>query len=163
MSRPVTPTLNSHLSSARLCQANGWVVGDVLHAPALEKEGDRMNRVIRIAAIGEQAILAREWEWVTGNWSDELGYSLVTRAWRPEVERERALRSAGRGVPEQRRQASGFRLQATGFRPQEADFGPRNLTPEACSLQPDHHGGTHAREGTPLPADAPPENENASG
>ncbi len=93
-----TPTLNSRLSSARLCAANGWEIETVLHAAPREKEGDRMNRVIRITAVGEQAILAREWEWATGQWAEEMGYNLTTRQWRREVERERALRCAGRGV-----------------------------------------------------------------
>ena len=66
----------THPTSADICRANGWTVGDIL-----EGEDKVCRDRIRLTAIGEQNVLAR---WLYANWpeSSERIISLDFREWR---------------------------------------------------------------------------------
>ena len=63
-------------TSADICRANGWNVGDIL-----EGENEVSRDRIRITAIGEAHVLAR---WLYADWpeSSERLISLDFREWR---------------------------------------------------------------------------------
>ena len=64
------------LTSAQICRANGWTVGDVLG-----RENEMGRSRIRIAAIGEAHILAR-WQYSNNAESEEQIINLYSRDWR---------------------------------------------------------------------------------
>ena len=66
----------THPTSAQICRAQGWTVGDVLEGTD-EVSTDR----IRITAIGEQNVLAR-WQYADLPESAERLISLDFRDWR---------------------------------------------------------------------------------
>lgn len=66
----------THPTSAQICRANGWTVGDVLEGTD-EVSTDR----IRITAIGEAHVLAR-WQYADNPESSERLISLDFRDWR---------------------------------------------------------------------------------
>ena len=65
-----------HPTSAQICRANGWTVGDVL-----EGEDEVSRDRIRITAIGEEHVLAR-WLYADLPKSSERLISLDFREWR---------------------------------------------------------------------------------
>ena len=65
-----------HPTSAQICRANGWTVGDVL-----EGEDEVSRDRIRITAIGEQNVLAR-WQYADNPESSERLIALDFREWR---------------------------------------------------------------------------------
>ena len=67
-------------TSADICRANGWTVGDVLEG----YDALRLDR-IRITAIGEDSVLAR-WLYVDMPESEERLSFLDFREWRKVVE-----------------------------------------------------------------------------
>lgn len=74
----------SELSSAEICRRNGWTTGAVLGAPALDKETDRSTRMIRITAVGDAAVLAKELCYTAPNVfheTEEVIIDLHTRDW----------------------------------------------------------------------------------
>jgi len=79
--RPTVPTLDSKLSDAEICRRNGWGVGTLLAGD----EGYGVT-VIRITAIGDNNVLAREVCHAGKPASDvagrELNWSLSIRDWR---------------------------------------------------------------------------------
>lgn len=83
------PTLNSRMSSAELCRANGWGIGTILEGD----EGWGPER-IRITAIGERAILAVRVDDKPGHLRMEGSWALVFRDWKQVAEA-----AAGEGRP----------------------------------------------------------------
>ena len=79
--RPPVPTLNSKLSDAEICRRNGWGVGTLLAGD----EGHGVT-VIRITAVGDTCVLAREVCHAGKPASDiagrEMNWSLTIRDWR---------------------------------------------------------------------------------
>lgn len=83
--RPTMTTLNSKLSDAEICRRNGWGVGTLLAGD----EGHGVT-VIRITAVGDDCVLAREVCHAGKPASDiagrELNWSLTCRDWRVVAE-----------------------------------------------------------------------------
>lgn len=73
----MSATLNSTLSSADLCRANGWAAGTILEGD----EGYGPER-IRITAIGENEILAVRADDKPGHFRGENSWCLRCREWR---------------------------------------------------------------------------------
>ena len=69
------------MTSAELCRANGWNVGDVLEV--IDKENSVLRHIaVRITAIGEELTLARHRILILGDyWSAERGFTLMEGVW----------------------------------------------------------------------------------
>ena len=65
----------THPTSADICRANGWTVGDVL-----ERASEIGRSRIRITAVGENSILAR-WQYSNNAESEEQLINLDSREW----------------------------------------------------------------------------------